>query len=150
MTRYAGLLLRKALRKGELAPEVRKQIAVSDVVLLSKTDIASPEARTEVEAAVKSINAGAEIIAVQHGEIDPAILFGRSVQRSAADLERWLGAVDRGGRSYTVRHADDIRTFTLYHDEPVARSGIATRSSRWRSARRSTFSAAWWMARASQ
>ena len=107
-------------------PEVRKQIAVCDVLLLSKTDIATEEARAEIETAVKKINAGADIIAVEHGKIDPGVLFGRSIQRSAADLERWLGAVESRGRSYTVHHADDIRTFTLYHDEPVAPSGVAT------------------------
>jgi G3E family GTPase len=108
--------------------EVHKQIAVSDLLLLSKTDLAAPEARIEVEAAARAINAGAELIPVQHGVIDPALLFGRSSERNPADLERWLGLDDHkegGERSYTP-HADDIRTFTLYHEAPVTPAGLAT------------------------
>ena len=107
--------------------EVRKQIAVSDVLLLSKTDLATSEVRREVEAAASAINPGAEIIPVQHGEIDPVVLFGRG-ERNAADLERWLATENRdraNGRSFSP-HAADIGTFTLYHDAPVTPAGLAT------------------------
>lgn len=51
-----------------------------------------------------------------------------------------LDLVDSGTRFDPTQQTTLTRTRTL---------GLATRSSRWRSARRSTFSAAWWMARAS-
>jgi G3E family GTPase len=113
--------------------ELRKQIAVSDVLLLSKTDLVAPDARPEIEAAMKSINSGAELIPVLHGEIDAGLLFGHGAVdgRREADVERWLGLDKRnkpaanGGNVYT-RHAGDIRTFTLFHEERVSIAGLAT------------------------
>ena len=123
-----------ALRQLATQDEVRKQIAVSDVLLLSKTDLAVPDARLEVEAAVKKINPGAELIPVLHGEIDPELLFGRGAgdgRTREADLERWLGLdtpktpMAGGGNIHTL-HAGDIRTFTLIHDGLVSIAGLAT------------------------
>ena len=114
--------------------EARKQIAVSDVLLLSKTDLAAEEAMDEVRLAVASLNPGAALIAVVQGEVDPGQLFGRShVSRSAdeAEIERWIGA-PAGPASALVRgnrrspHASDIRTFTLFHDQPVTVTGLTT------------------------
>jgi G3E family GTPase len=110
--------------------EVAKQIAVSDIVLLSKTDLVDADALTEVEGAVRKINGGAEVLKAMHGEVHPDALFGRSApdgEARIADLERWLGADNAasGSRTYTP-HAADIRTYTLYHDGPVTASGVAT------------------------
>jgi G3E family GTPase len=113
--------------------EVRKQIAVSDVLVLSKTDLVTPDARPEIEAAVKDINPAAELIPVLHGEIDPGTLFGHGAVdgRREADVERWLGIGRRnrpaanGGNVYTL-HAGDIRSFTLFHEERVNIAGLAT------------------------
>ena len=114
--------------------EVRKQIAVSDVLLLSKTDLVAPGGDDALREAVRKINPTAELIPVLHGEIDPEVLFGRgAVEPGArkADVERWLGE-ERStwpkpgrGNSYT-RHAGDIDTFTLYHERPVSRMGLIT------------------------
>lgn len=113
--------------------EVRKQIAVSDVLLLSKTDLAAPDALPEVEAAVRKINAGAELIPVLHGDIDPDLLFGRGAvdgHALEADVECWLGlqrhskSAAGGGNVYTL-HAGDIRTFTLFHEGRVSAAGLA-------------------------
>lgn len=121
-----------ALTQLSTQDEVRKQIAVSDVLLLTKTDLVTPEARSEVEAAAKRINGGAEIIPVLHGEIDPRILFGRGADdQQHAELARWLGldkrnnTSDGSGKTYTL-HTGDIGTFTLYHEAPVTAAGLAT------------------------
>lgn len=112
-------------------PEVTKQIAVSDVVLLSKTDLVGGDALTEVEGAVLRINAGAQRLRVVHGEVDPEALFGRSTGDGAArmaELDRWLAAERApaaGGQQY-MPHAADVRTYTLYHDGPVSGPGVAT------------------------
>jgi G3E family GTPase len=106
-------------------PEVRKQIVVSDVLLLTKTDLASADTQREVEGAAQRINAGAEIIAVRHGDIDPSVLFGRGGTR--ADVERWLSpGAGETGKTYTTAHTREIDTFTLYHDAPVSAAGLAT------------------------
>lgn len=111
--------------------EVTKQIAVSDIVLLSKTDLVDEVALGEVEAAVRKINGGAQRLRASHGDVHPDALFGRTAPDGAArvaDIERWLSAERTSagaGRSYTP-HAEDIRTYTLYHDGPVTAAGLAT------------------------
>jgi G3E family GTPase len=114
--------------------EVVKQIAVSDIVLLSKTDLVDADALTEVRGAVRKINGGAEILKATHGDVHPDALFGRAAPDGAArvaDLERWLAAESATERSkskpnaYTL-HAGDISTYTLFHDGPVTASGLAT------------------------
>lgn len=117
--------------------EVRKQIAVSDVLLLSKTDLIAPDAISDVEMAVSTMNATAEIIRVICGRIDPESLFGRGRLNDGAretDLENWLGlhrhrthGKNHGsGTSYHAVHSDDIRTFSLCHEGSVSSTGLTT------------------------
>jgi G3E family GTPase len=114
--------------------EARKQIAVADVLLVSKTDLVPAGALSEVEHAVRSINAGTELIAVVRGEVDPERLFGRgraTASVHAAEVERWIGANARaasalGRANRRSPHAGDIRTFTLFHDTPVSVTGLTT------------------------
>lgn len=116
--------------------EARQQIAVSDVLLLSKMDLVSPEVLDEVHMAVKSINAGAELIPVLHGEVDPDLLFASRRAQSQSrlqlpEVERWIRShtravplIGRGMRSSA--HAGDVRTFTLLHDAPISPAGLTT------------------------
>jgi G3E family GTPase len=114
--------------------EARKQIAVSDVLLLSKTDLVAESALEGVQNAVKSINAGAELIPVVQGQINPELLFGPdSAQRRSVvpEVERWLGSHIRvvPARGIGIRsssHAGDVRTFTLFHDAPTSASALTT------------------------
>jgi G3E family GTPase len=122
-----------ALSQLSLQDEVRKQIAVADVLLLSKTDVVAPEALPEIEAAIAAINPGAQRYAVVHGEIDPDLLFGHGTSGDARmqDLARWLAqepprrVAGSGGNVYKL-HAADISTFTLFYDQPVTAPGLAT------------------------
>ncbi len=112
--------------------EARKQVAVSDVLLLTKTDLAAPAARREVEVAIKAINGGAELIPMLYGEVDPKLLFaGNAMAESERDLARWLGSGQASGSagsggSIHTRHAGDIRSFTLDYEGQVSESGLAT------------------------
>lgn len=101
--------------------EARKQIAVADVLLLSKTDLVSSQARTEVEAVVTAINGGAELFAMHHGVVNPELLFAGSAT-GERDLARWL----RDDGHAHAQHTGDISTFTLDYDGPVIESGLAT------------------------
>lgn len=114
--------------------EARKQIAVSDVLLVSKTDLVSDEELREVQAAVKAINAGAELISVVQGSVDPELLFGRGPadgRSRVPEVERWIGShtsvvplMGHGMRSSS--HAGDVRTFTLFHDTPTNAAALTT------------------------
>lgn len=117
-----------------LQNEARQQIAVADVLLLSKTDLVEEQALAEVHSAVKSINAGAELIAVLNGVVNPDLLFGRKPTNrrdQLPEIERWLRSHTRsvpliGRRMRSSAHAGDMRTFTLFHDSPISASGLTT------------------------
>ncbi len=100
--------------------EARKQAAVADVLLLSKTDLVSRATRRDVEDAVRKINAGAALGAARPGGFDPEVLFGGS--GAARDLAGWLA---RHGRRH-ASHAGDAGAVTLHRESPVSEAGLAT------------------------
>ena len=101
--------------------EARKQVAVSDILLLSKVDLIEPDSMDSVAEAVNRINAGSPLIPVDHGRVEPEVLFS-STGRDAQDLGRWL-AHDLHGHTH---HTGEIGTLSLTYDEPVSESGLAT------------------------
>jgi len=89
---------------GLVEPESVKQAAIADVVVVTKSDVADPE---EVEAQVRALNPGAEIVEASFGEIEPARLFDR-----AHGDPRELAIPER--------HAHDgIHPFCLFLDEQL-------------------------------
>lgn len=120
-------------------PESVKQVAVSDLLLLSKTDIAGADRIAAVENRVREINRSVEIIRVLHGEIDPQLLFGRGTvdgHATAGQVERWLGDpkdgaenacafddhahCDHGHHDHAnARHDDRVYTFSVTQDQPT-------------------------------
>lgn len=73
--------------------ECVKQIAVADRVLLTKTDLAAPEARARLETRLKAINPGAPFYEVRDGEIEPARILEAGLynpETKSADVRRWL------------------------------------------------------------
>ncbi len=117
-----------ALSQLDANAEAVKQVAVADLLLLTKTDLADAATVRDVEARVAGINAGAEITPSINGDVEPQRLFGRSTlsARGDADIARWLGQpAAREGMTYTPR-GHEVVTFTLYHDEPATKSGLAT------------------------
>jgi G3E family GTPase len=125
-------------------PEAVKQIAVGDLLLLTKTDLASATDRTALEGRLRHINAGIEILPVVRGSVDPARLFGRAAltpEAAADDVARWLGRsagaeaacdhdshehCDHADHAEAPRHDDRTQTFTLYHDRPATPQTLAT------------------------
>jgi G3E family GTPase len=120
--------------------EAVKQIAVADLLLLSKTDISDPSATARLIERLRDINQTADIVSVARGGADPAVLFGRAtlgVDAQPNDVERWLGgnaakAVcmkdshdDCGHTHADGEHDDRVQTFTVYHDAPTSSAGLA-------------------------
>src|SRR5271165_7122617 len=73
--------------------EAVKQAAVADRLLLTKTDLAEPEARQRFEARLAALNPSAPIIPVAQGVVDPALLFNLGFVDPATksvDVRRWL------------------------------------------------------------
>lgn len=100
--------------------EARKQAAVADVLLLTKTDIATAEQTSALKEKLIQLNPGATQHKVLHGEIEPDFivdvgLFDPSGKR--AEPERWLRAPlkpksNLGGK-LPVPHQDEITSFTV-------------------------------------
>lgn len=68
------------------APEAKNQIAFADVILLNKTDLASPDELREIEMRIRAINPYAKLHRTQRCRIPVAEVLGRN----AFDLDRIL------------------------------------------------------------
>lgn len=68
------------------ADEAQEQIAFADVILLNKTDLATPEELDDLENRIRAMNAMAKIHRTQNSELEMAALLGVK----AFDLERAL------------------------------------------------------------
>ena len=116
------------LKQIEEHAEARKQAAVADVLLITKTDLATPEQITALKEKLISINPGATQHKVLHGEIDPDFiidvgLFDPTGKR--AEPERWLRAPLRAASSLPrgvlsqKPHNDEISSFTITMPKPL-------------------------------
>jgi len=103
-----------------------KQAAVSDRIVISKTDLAGEDTVSNVVARLAGINPGATIFQAVMGEIEPDRLFGAdvvSVQARAGTISAWLGA-DAHDSRHSHHHDDGIRTFSVTRDRPIEAAGL--------------------------
>jgi len=100
--------------------EALKQAAVADVLLLTKTDLASDAQIDDLELKLNAINPGATQHRIVHGVIDPAFiidagLFG--IETKQAEPQRWLRAPVKNklpkGTLPQIVHDDEIKSFTV-------------------------------------
>ena len=103
-----------------------KQAAVSDRIVISKTDLAGEDTVSNVVARLAGINPGATIFQAVMGEIEPDRLFGAdvvSVQARAGTISAWLCA-DAHDSRHSHHHDDGIRTFSVTRDRPIEAAGL--------------------------
>ncbi len=113
-------------------PESRKQAAVADRLLITKTDIADPAVVAALRERLATLNPAAEVSSASRGEVPPALLFGASIapQSREADVARWLREDEYRrveSRQYTPApgaHDAGIRSYSLMLDAPVTRAGL--------------------------
>ena len=123
----------------DMHAESVKQAAVSDVLLVSKADIADAAAVALLVSRLARLNPGARIGYAVRGESDAGTLLENNVWDPTAhgpDVERWLSAeayaktsvpCDLGHTVHahaTNRHDDHIRTFSLRRDAPTSAAGL--------------------------
>jgi G3E family GTPase len=92
-----------------------KQVAVADRLLLTKTDLASPQ--PPLMRRLKELNAAAPVLIVQNGQIDPRnLLNGRLYDplTRSLDVRSWLGAKPDGHD-----HHHGIETYAVVRVEPL-------------------------------
>ncbi|MBV8121135.1 MAG: GTP-binding protein, partial [Alphaproteobacteria bacterium] len=121
-------------------PEAVKQAAVADRLLLSKTDLADPDALEALQRRLAALNPSAPIVKVMHGEIDPMRLFNLGFydpQTKSIDVQRWLRDNAFAGEHEhhhahedlpldVNRHDDRIRAFCITREQPISWAALST------------------------
>ena len=114
------------LQQIENNQEALKQSAVADVLLLTKTDLASNEQISALKEKLISINPGATQHKVLHGELDPAFVIDVGlfdIATKQPEPQRWLRApykpkLPKGTLPQKI-HDDDIVSFTVTMPQPL-------------------------------
>lgn len=107
--------------------EAMKQAAVADVLLLTKTDMATDEQINALKEKLIALNPGATQHKVLHGEIDPLMIIDVGLfdlTSKQAEPQRWLRMPvnqpfkPKGTLPNKPAHTD-IQTFTVYMPKPL-------------------------------
>ncbi len=75
--------------------EALKQAAVADRIVITKTDLVTPEITGELRTRIAALNPGAIILDAVSGDVDPAVLFDTGLYQSGSktpDVQKWLRA----------------------------------------------------------
>lgn len=120
--------------------EPRKQAAVADRIVMTKIDMAEPEAMDSLESRLKTLNPGATIIRAANGEIEPNSLFGCGLYNpdsKSFDVQNWLrdeafredhdhehnhdghDLAEHAHMHDPERHGDGISSFCMRYEEPI-------------------------------
>ncbi|WP_028794546.1 CobW family GTP-binding protein [Thalassobaculum salexigens] len=117
-------------------PEAVKQAAMADRLILTKTDLAKPDAVRALDRRLAALNPTAERIRSVAGAVEPGRLFDAGwydPQTKTPDVQRWLRdealeAESRHAHDHhaghphlhdTNRHGSDIAAFSLTFDAPL-------------------------------
>lgn len=111
----------------EHQPEVLKQVAIADLILITKSDLIKETELDSLQSEIAAINPGAKILLVVNGDIDPYSLInlGLSSARVNPKTLSFLGALlDEGSEEsskylgdFSAKHNRNIRTLSLrFHD----------------------------------
>lgn len=110
-------------------PEAVKQAAVADRLLLTKTDLASPQVIADLQQRLYALNPATPLIPAINGIVNPADLFDVGLynpQTKSLDVQRWLNAEahDHASHNHSFfrdinKHGDHIRAICLTIDTPL-------------------------------
>ena len=115
--------------------EAVKQVAVADILLLTKTDLAAADAVMALRERLATLNPAADIVPVTNGELDPALIQNLGLwnaKTQSLEGARWLkhhryqpaSAGPPGGKPRTQPHDARIQTFSVVLDTPLDRYGL--------------------------
>lgn len=99
------------------------QVALADIIVLSKTDCVDAAARQAITDAIAAINPSAECIAGIQGRIDPARLIGRNLFEAATrgeNIEHWLAAAHDH-----AHHGDRYGAHIIRHEGILSLAGMS-------------------------
>ncbi len=114
------------LQQIEQHAEARKQAAVADVLLLTKTDLATPEQLSHLKEKLISINPGATQHPVLNGQLDPELIIDVGlfdITTKQPKPQRWLRAPLKTNKPKGTLpqkiHDDEISSFTVFMPKPL-------------------------------
>ena len=117
--------------------EAVNQIALADLIVITKTDLVSVAELASYQAQVSTINNSAQRIHADHGKVPTGALFGLSALREDAatkDIEAWVGksekvqSHDHGGHDHhhghdqESHHGNQIRSASIEVSDPIPAS----------------------------
>jgi G3E family GTPase len=125
-------------------PESVKQAAVADRIVLTKSDLASPDQTARLQARLGHLNPGAPVIVAVNGETDPDALFDAGLydpRTKSPNVQAWLREEARRpahGHNHDHDHCDecaheghrhdaDIDSFLMVFDAPLDWEILANR-----------------------
>lgn len=114
--------------------EARKQVAMADLVLVTKADLLGGLVPEALAARLLGLNPMARVLPCSNGQVAPGELFDLGPWRQrhgTAEIEAWLGAAALDGHHHGHHHHDpnrhdaEIRAFCLRRVEPIPASGFS-------------------------
>ena len=105
--------------------EARRQLAMADRIVLSKTDLAGDT--SALRARIAAINPGAKLLTAIKGAVDPAELLDCGLfdlSGKPAEIAAWIN--EAAFADPTPRHDPSIHSFCLTYSEPLHWQGIGT------------------------
>lgn len=113
--------------------EALKQVAVADRIVITKSDVASPDEITLLSAKLIHLNPAAHIVEADHGDVAPDLLLDAGIFNptdKSPDVERWLNEEayahrhdehDHGHHHHhnVNRHDAHISAFCIRDDQPI-------------------------------
>ncbi len=106
-------------------PETRKQVALADQLVLTKTDIADPATLDRARAALRRLNPLAPIHEAPFGALDPGLLLPLGF------LDPTAASSGPSRSRFIAEPVDDAITFSRHGEETIAISLIAEAPLRW-------------------
>ncbi|MDO6588264.1 GTP-binding protein [Salipiger sp. 1_MG-2023] len=102
--------------------EALRQVAMADVLILSKTDLVEPFDLARFETRLEAINASARRIHAQQGSVPVGALFGLSAMRDGvtfSDVDTWLGMPPQAASP------DPLAGLSGFEPNPAAPAGFS-------------------------
>ncbi|MCC7347225.1 MAG: GTP-binding protein [Variibacter sp.] len=97
-----------------------KQVAVADRLIVTKSDLVGTD-DTALRARLQALNAGAKVLAADHGRVDPHLLFDvgpYDASARALDVASWL-AGEHPHAHHAHGHDQEIVSYVLVREQPI-------------------------------
>lgn len=97
------------------------QVALGDILIISKTDMITSHETEELATLLRSRNLSAEILNSAQGDIEPRLILDRGLfqfDSLKAQKERWFAKTPEG-----TTHSDEYVTHVILHVQPLSLAG---------------------------